>query len=51
MLALKSLSLVCVVMFLELQIFLMAAKVVRAFWSLILMSASVPPSLSMVVPM
>ena len=36
MLELKSLSLVRAVLFLELQIFLMAEKVVRAFWILIL---------------
>ena len=49
-LELKSLSLVCVVMFVELQIFVIAAKVVRPFWTLILMSASVTPSLSIVLP-
>ena len=42
MLELKSLSLVSVVTFLEFQMFLIAAKVVLAFWILILMSASVP---------
>ena len=36
MLELKSLSLVRAVLFLELQIFLMAEKVVRAFWILLL---------------
>ena len=42
---LMSLGVVCVPMFLELQIFLMAANVVCAFWIFISMSASMPPSL------
>lgn len=50
MLELKSLSLVRVVMFLELQIFIITAKVLRAFYFLILTSASVPPSLLMILP-